>query len=110
MKPYSRHWSATSRNSRCREGDGAGIGGDAIAVAADDLVERQTGDLGGQVPEGDVDRAEGVQRQLLDPVDFPDSCQRCSFSSGSCPIKDVAEAAIEQIDDDPAAAQPRRRR
>ena len=85
------------------EGDRAGIGGNTVPGSADDLVERQAGDLGGEVPEGDVDRAERIEWQLLDPVDFPDLAPEMLFQQGILTDEDVPQSAVDQIDHDRAA-------
>src|SRR5680860_644112 len=49
----------------------AGISGNTVTGATDHLVERETCDLGGQIPECSICDAECINRKLLDTVDFP---------------------------------------
>ena len=47
---------------------GGEVGGDAVAAGAEQAVDRQAGGLPRDVPERDVDRADGMRRQVVDEV------------------------------------------
>ena len=64
-----------------------GVDGDFVAVAAEHFVERHVGLAALDVPGDQVDQAEMMQVHLLDPIDLPGRCQRCSVSSGSWPMR-----------------------
>src|SRR5690606_33217751 len=43
------------------QGRRTGIGGDLVPVGAEQAMDRQVGDLAANIPQGDVDRADGAQ-------------------------------------------------
>ena len=67
---------------RVSEGNGAGIGRNPVPGATDDFIERQASELCREIPEGDVNRAERVEREFLDPVDLPDLAPEMLLEQG----------------------------
>ena len=92
---------------RVAKGDRARIGRNAVPRSADHLVERQSRELRGKIPEGDIDRAERIDRQLLHPVDLPNLPPKMLFQQWILPEQNVPQPPVDQIDHDRS---PRRKR
>src|SRR5215213_3987533 len=80
---------------RVPEGDRAGIGRNTVPGSANDFIERQASELGGEIPEGNIDRAERIKRELLDPVDFPDLPPEMLFQQGILTDEDAPQPAVD---------------
>ena len=84
-------------------GDGRGVDGDAGVVAAEHLVERHVGFFGLEVPDREVDEAEGVELHFLQAVEFPDAVPEV-FAVQRVEADEFLEAAFDQAADGLAAA------
>jgi len=78
----------------------AGIGGNRVPGPADDSTERQTSELGREIPDGDVDRAERVEGRLVDSVDLPNLPPDMLSQQGIPADEEGQQAAVVQIDHD----------
>jgi hypothetical protein len=81
----------------CVEGNGACIGGNAVAKTSQHLVDRQSGDLGCEVPEGHIDDTESVNRDLLKSIEFQHAFPDVFLVQRILANQDVTQSASEDV-------------
>ena len=80
-----------------REGRRRRVRGDRLPVRAEQAVHRDAEDTALEIPERDVDDAEQPDRELLGPVELPESMPEPLAAVGPLPDELVAEDAVDDV-------------
>jgi hypothetical protein len=79
------------------KGNCACVGGDFVAISANQLMQRQRGCLRSDVPKRDVNRTKRIHRKLFDPIDFSDFVPEQLFLERILADNGIADSGRNEI-------------